>query len=197
MPDDPFYDWMYTGFNIAVGYLNWPAGVTASLVGTLANQPTNVSSDANGPSYRWGGGLVEGAPPCGSHGIYQTADTPKSKDRYGGFALEFVDEAWGAYPNYTTIKLDMMASTPVELNTSSTSIGENELKVGDKYLNSEGEEVKVVDIDMNTTNITEKEIPKIDETAGPIQNRYGEEIISMKRFPATIRSTVISGKIIE
>lgn len=221
---DEYMDYAYTALNAAVGYYSWPLGTAMALAGVYVN---NLPNDPNGDDpdvyYDWDYGARENAKQCGSHFVKQMVHG-NGGGQGDGFDFDCYDEAWGYYPNYTSIQFNFSYDDPIcsddcSCPSSSSTAGtqsndggstnacENRppssnaaVEPGDRIYNSRGQRVKVTAVDEVKTELpgTEPTELRPEELPGTLAREVdADEPVLFRRFPMTLTKRRISGKVLD
>lgn len=210
--DEPsaWMDWAYTGMAIAVGIKSWPAGAAMSLAAVYVDHVGGTPSTDYDLTYEWDIGGTYGSP-CGSHFIWQ--DVQSDYGSSDAVSFDYIDEAWGRYPNYTRIEYDVQFwdSDPPEDGCGSSSTASTcsdnadgtpdpAPEVGEHITNSNGEAVEIVGTEQTVTETSGTDLTTADpEALSPnLREKVDlDEPVRYREFPMTITKTTIRGEILD
>lgn len=203
-------DWAYTAMTIAVGAVSWKLGGAMALADVYLDFVDSNPSTFYDLTYDWDVGQPNFSLPCASHFIWQ--DVQSNVGASDSVDFDYIDEAWGRYPNHTQISYNVQfdshtdppdgcdssaLSTSTCTNDSLAALGPD---VGDVIVNSKDESVEVVDVNHEVVRLSGTEPVEVDpqnltpglrakvDLDGPVQYR---------EFPMRVTKTTIQGKIRE
>lgn len=207
--DEPsaWMDWAYTAMSIAVGYKSWVAGSAMSLAAVYLDHIGGTPSTDYDITYDWDYGDPVYADPCGSHFVWQ--DVQSDYDASDAVNFDYIDEAWGRYPNYTQVSYNVQfwnADPPENgCNSSTTAACPDEAtepapEAGETIESSNGESVEVVDVDREVARRPGTEATEVDpDTLSPNLRRKvdTDDPVRYREFPMTVTKTTVRGKVLD
>ena len=196
---DEYWNYAATGLSIAIGAKSWAVGSGISIAGALRNYVANTDQGGEYDlTYQWGdtGENPVSTPPCGTHFVFQVVE---GSDDDGEFKFDFIDEAWGNYPNYTKIEFELDFTDPASPTRTPKYESTSE---GDIVTDSKGQDINITEITESVTQFEptqdSKEIP-VEKLPRRIRKRVDIKngTVTRHRLPATVKKTSIGGKVLE